>query len=275
MRLLIQDSISFFKQARYAPVVDNHYRRLFHFFSEYLSNMLDLSMEKIDLERIYVIKDRNGNILTFRPLDHKIIDEYFRSVSHHKYSRLNRIRKLLGSFFRFLERNYHFPNPILKITFNLNDLKPLVRESMALSRHEILKLHHNLVQSSENLVRDLLLFCLLFSTGCRKSEILSLQVWQIQYDNDTFKLVDTKNGRQRFVVMMENMGALLKKYCEIERLNDHDYLFKQDNGRPLSPYLLKKLFDSYSEKAGISKFRIHAYAILLQPYYTNQVFKCH
>ncbi|MFC5452185.1 tyrosine-type recombinase/integrase [Paenibacillus aestuarii] len=256
MRMLISDAANFFKQARYSSGTDQAYRKKFLHFAEFLAYKLALPKEKIDLERIYVLKDKNGEIVTYKPLDHRIIDEYFHTLSS-TYSMLKQTRKFLSSFFRYLERNYHFKNPLLNMTFNLDDIKPTIRQSKALTRHEILKIHHVLVQQSENLVRDLLLFCLLFSTGCRRSEILSLQVWQIDYDNNSFKLVNTKNGRQRFVAMMENMGTLIKRYCILERINDKDYIFRQANEKPMTPYHLKKLLDSCCEKAGVGKFRIH------------------
>ncbi len=91
------------------------------------------------------------------------------------------------------------------------------------------------------------------NTGMRKEEILSLTWECISFDNNKITLLDTKNGKKRFIPINSNVKNILKeaydnKCCE--------YIFA--NSITNTRYSdLKRSFVSLCEKANVNNFRFH------------------
>ncbi|MGQ7890658.1 tyrosine-type recombinase/integrase [Paenibacillus sp. WC2504] len=252
-----KDIESFIEQVRLHPKTLKKHKKYLNHFLFFLSQQVSESPEFLDLEKIYKQTDINGVVISFYGLDHRLIDKYFTSNIHLKSYFLIESRYALGSFFTFLARNFNFNNPILNMTFNIKQLTQQTRESKTLTPHEILKLNHAIVQNSQNLSQDLLLFSILFSTGCRISEILSLRVKQIRFDQDSFLLSNTKNGKQRIVVMMSQMGQVLYLFCKQNHLSDNNFLFQDSDGNALSSQQVRESLHHYCLLANIDRIKIH------------------
>lgn len=67
----------------------------------------------------------------------------------------------MGSFFKYLLRNYDFTNVMNELDFWINDYKHLKKYQRILNRHELIKLFQSIVKYSPNIKRDLLFFTLL------------------------------------------------------------------------------------------------------------------
>ncbi|HHI4976637.1 site-specific integrase [Vibrio parahaemolyticus] len=94
---------------------------------------------------------------------------------------------------------------------------------------------------------------LLSETGCRRNEVLNLQIKDIYLTSRYVQLWDTKNGEDRKVPLSGTAVAILKK-----RL---DYL----DGKPntyrvfsLLPELVSKSFRKAADKVGLEHFVIHS-----------------
>lgn len=257
MRLYLVDLENFLRVSVYSKSVELKYRKYLTDVGMYLSKKIAVPLEKLDLESIYIIRDQTGSIIIHKQLDAKLLDEYFRTNIDFNYYRRIETSYALGSFFEFLERNFGFVNPVLTLKFDFKLFKPELRPKKTLSIHQLIRLNNSIVHCSEKLERDLIIFALLFSTGCRISELLTLKVDQIDFDLDSFILQKTKNKISRVVVMKKGLGLALRLYCKQMNLSSFDYLLQQENGKPLTRYIVYKLLRKYCNHAKLDRVNIH------------------
>lgn len=259
MRLIKQDLSDFFTKRKYSAGTYRDYTKLCERFIDYLSERMNQPSEKLDLSRILTLVDSSGEFIAYRPINGRIMDEYFQHLyKTSSTSTIIRTRYVLVSFFLFLERNYGFPNPMRKLTFNFKSLESTTRPRVCLSRHDILKFLNAIVTHSNNLKRDLLLFCLLLSTGRRISEVLNLKVMDFDFELNTFRLKKTKSKRQFIFPMMEGMGKAIEMYCTGFSMEPTSYLLQHKEGKPFTRKQVADLFDRFSELANITRFNLHA-----------------
>ncbi|WP_379138256.1 tyrosine-type recombinase/integrase [Paenibacillus sp. sgz500958] len=225
-------------------------------FINYLATSMGTLIDNIHLNRIYCIKDANENIIKYKPCDYKIIDNYLVSLLPCSYNVLLNVKTSLSVFFKWCERMYDFPNPLRTISFNIKDYKIHTRPARVLSRHEILRFMHCLVQQSEFLKRDLLFFSLLASTGCRISEILTLKVLQVDIDNEIISLPKTKSKKEQVVILRKGMGKAIHLYCKQTGLNSEDLIFTVYD-KPMTYGQAVYLFNKYLIAANIPNVNIH------------------
>lgn len=87
---------------------------------------------------------------------------------------------------------------------------------------------------------------ILYSTGMRLNEVLSLRVKDIDFDKGTFTILKAKNQSERIIPIHENVLKILKNYINEEKiyLND-EYIFK---GHFRHSHLSKSTVDQYFQK---------------------------
>jgi integrase/recombinase XerD len=82
--------------------------------------------------------------------------------------------------------------------------------------------------------RDHLLFCLLYNTGARVSEMIAVQRQQIQLGPMTLIALLGKGRKQRSVPLWKTTARQLKTYLQGLSTDDQTYLFTNRFGAPLS-----------------------------------------
>ncbi|WP_340012226.1 site-specific integrase [Paenibacillus sp. FSL H7-0690] len=262
MRLINKDLEDFYVNRKYVANTLSRYKKLTTMFVVYLSDRINKSSEEIDLNKIISIKDTRDVIIAIRPINSKIIDEYFQDLLNKKYSYCTIIqtRNVLVSFFSFLKRNYNFSTPMSDLSFDFKCLKPHPRPTYCLTRHEVIKLFNAIVNHSDvdNLNRDLILFSLLFSTGRRITEVLNLKVEHFDFEFNTFKLINSKSKRQLIIPMMAGMGAAIKLYCNQNAFSNKSFVFQFSKEKPFFTYKqIKTLFYFYCAKAKIRNHELY------------------
>lgn len=227
-------------------------------FGEYLSQLKNIPIEEIHLLQIFTVIDpRTGQVIIQRPINSSILDHYFMSIAHLSYNQLLIIKSSLGAFFKYLERTCSFPSPLMKMNFCLKDLKPSKRPIKTFSRRDVLRFFHSLVSSSERYQHDLILFCLIFATGCRISEVLNIKRRDIDVRQGFINLEKTKSGKSQIAVIKTDMGRVLEYYAEINNIADNDYLFTNKEGCPLRYENARKLFIKYLRGANLPANHLH------------------
>ena len=89
-------------------------------------------------------------------------------------------------------------------------------------------------------------------TGMRKSEILTLQWKNINFEQGIIYLLHTKNGERREVLMND---IVKKTLIAVAKHPDSPYIFCHNDGKP---YLnVRKSFDATLKKCGIIDFKFH------------------
>ena len=228
-------------------------------FITFLSLEMNSKPHEIYLDEIYILKDTTGRTLRYLPIDSQIIDDYFYSlVSNNKsYNVLKDNYKSLMSLFKFLENNFNLDNPLINIRFRLKDYSPQKGTPKSLTRGNIIKFLNSVITYSEDLATEILLFTVMFSTGCRPSEILNIKCQDIDFENKSFRLIETKNKQQRIVFLRPGMEKEIQKYIEKRCRKDTDYLFLKDNQKKMTTENVNVLLEKYLQKANLPIITSH------------------
>lgn len=92
------------------------------------------------------------------------------------------------------------------------------------------------------------------TTGARFSEIISLKWSEVDFDRRMIRLLDTKNGENRSVPLVDSVKAELMKLKEVPRI-DTDYVFARRDGK--KPIELRKHWYIAVKAAKLENFKFH------------------
>ena len=145
-------------------------------------------------------------------------------------------------------------NPMLKV----KKFKETPKKDRFLSEEEInrlLKACFEFDLRGENYNRETYLFILIaLTTGARYSEIHNLQWKNLDFKNRNFYFLETKNGENRGVPMVERVYKELLEFKKIRNIKN-DYLWTTKNGKNLIDMHVR--FYKVLEIAQIEDFRFH------------------
>ena len=120
-----------------------------------------------------------------------------------------------------------------------------------LSEDEIKKL----ISACEEHSETLHLFVLMaISTGGRYNEIRTVKIENIDFKNEIFHFIDTKNNESRGVPAHKSVLEKLKEYIKINNI-ESGYIFSKNKNDKL--IYLKGSFENVIKKIGIEDFRFH------------------
>ena len=113
--------------------------------------------------------------------------------------------------------------------------------------------------------RDIALFTAYLGTGCRVSELVNLNINDVDFESSSF-IVTRKGGDQQEIFMPLQVENEMLKYVE-ERLSDEDTkdtdpLFISRNGKRILPQTVEKNLKNYCRAAGITDpDKMHPHAL--------------
>ncbi|WP_391204420.1 tyrosine-type recombinase/integrase [Psychrobacillus sp. L4] len=226
-------------------------------FFHYLSKEMETELQEIYLNKVSKLSDSNGRVIRYFPIEGTLIDNYFSQIQHKGYNVLKDNYKALMSFFKFLEHNYNFLNPMYTLEFHLKDYLEEKKYFRVLTRGNILKLINTIYEHSDNLERDVNLFLTLISTGCRIGEILTLKCEEIDSSNDTLFLNNTKTKVERLIYLRIEMGKALKEYTFNCNRKPSDFVFLSDNNKPFTNKEINSLLKKYLTIAKLPLITVH------------------
>jgi integrase/recombinase XerD len=100
-------------------------------------------------------------------------------------------------------------------------------------------------------LRNKLILALLYSSGLRISELVTLITKDIDFDERTMQ-IRGKGEKDRIVLFDNATKELIKEYMELKK-SDNDYLFLNRFNKPLTPRYVQMMIKNYAEIAGIKK----------------------
>jgi len=100
-------------------------------------------------------------------------------------------------------------------------------------------------------LRNKLILALLYSSGLRISELVTLIIKDIDLDERTMR-IRGKGEKDRIVLFDNNAKKLIEEYLEFKK-SDTDYLFLSRFSKPLTPRYVQMMIKKYAEIAGIKK----------------------
>jgi integrase/recombinase XerD len=203
----------------------------------------------------------------YRYLESKGLTELSQAQTDHLYTYLAelRTRNLSGrtqarilsaikSFYRFLqEEELRKDNPALP----LHGPKPTRRLPKTLSEMEIETLLHQPKTESARGLRDAAMLEVLYATGLRVSELISLTLDQLELEAQFIRTVG-KGSKERLVPIGRAASRCLNRYLQKGRnllVGDRRslWVFVNNRGRKLSRQGFWKILRHYSQQAGIQK----------------------
>lgn len=121
--------------------------------------------------------------------------------------------------------------------------------------HRLLKATHHKRTDSKTVknkkLRDRLILTMLYSTGLRVNELLTLHIQQIDFNNRTIH-VRGKGDKDRIVLFDKDTGVLIKKFLLIHN-GVSDYLFNTRTGEHLQSRYIQVGIKEYAKEACITK----------------------
>lgn len=97
------------------------------------------------------------------------------------------------------------------------------------------------------------IFRILYSTGMRISEVLKLKLKDIDFENNTFTILEAKNHSERIIPVHVNIINIISSYIEEEHIFDiNEYIFKgQDRNDHLDRSTVDYFFLKFLRMASI------------------------
>jgi len=174
----------------------------------------------------------------------KINEEKIREFLLNKQSKsyspqtINLFLNAIKFFYRDVVKN---PHKVL-IKFAKRSLKlPIV-----LSRKEV----ENLIHSARNMKHRIIL-ALAYGSGLRLSEVRSLRVKDIDFEELTIHIKNAKGKKDRITIVPEKLKNDLEKAIALK--NADELIFESNRGGKMSDRSLQKIFEQALKSAGIKK----------------------
>jgi len=162
----------------------------------------------------------------------------------------------LRSFFGYLYREELVPeNPAVKVEF----ARPAPRPPVYLTHAEFRQLFDTIRQLGHNYYRDrdAAIIVTFYHTGLRLSELVSLDVSQVDWQSELFRAVRRKGGQVKDVPFNAEVTLVLshwlKRRSSLGIAETERALFVSDRRTRLKQRSVERLFSRYSEMAGLGK----------------------
>ncbi len=124
-----------------------------------------------------------------------------------------------------------------------------------------------LAQAYRERPRDGLIVRTLFETGLRVSEMVGLQVADVDFTERTIRVRQGKGGKDRLVLFTEDLGQQLRLSLDGRA---RGYLFESNRAAPFTPRRIQQIVKAVARRAGIEKpIHPHTYRHSLATFLRN------
>lgn len=202
----------------------------------------------LDLEDFF--KTFNGSIESCTKKD---ILAYISSINRLEVSTVNRHISSLKSFF-----NYLVDESIIKVSpmEEVSSLKKTKKLPKYLSISEVNKLL-NIPLNSEFDYRNKAMLELMYATGLRVSELVSIEYSNIDFENSIIR-INGKGKKERIIPLGEVASYYLKVYLSDHRSkllkrNTYNQVFLNNHGKPITRQGFNYILENIRELTGIEK----------------------
>lgn len=199
------------------------------------------------------IENKDKHVLNVSPED---LETYIgESAKGLKSRTIARQISAIRQFYKFLQAEEHIQENPAEL-LELPKLEKYLPE--VLSVDEINKIIEAIDASLDEGFRNKVIIEVLYATGMRVSELISLKLSDIYFEEALIK-VTGKGNKQRFIPIHQNALHLLNIYINEIRSKFYDekrsknYVFLNRRGTPLSRVMVFTFIKKYAEAAGIQK----------------------
>lgn len=174
-----------------------------------------------------------------------IVDLSTKSLS---FRSINRKLSALRAYFSFLKKIEQIKVSPFEKEIYLLKIEKKVKLPFSPSEIENALLLFSTDGDSFEEIRDKTIIELLYTSGMRRSELISLKVGDIDFSQLQLKILGKRN-KERIVPILPKVADILKKYLkkrnEIASEKSEDFLFLVKNGKKMYPTLVYRIINSY------------------------------
>lgn len=239
---LVEEFINYLQnERRYSENTIKAYTKDLSVFASWLSNNGENIQYIYDAEVIIDFK------VDFNSIDHHLIRRFINFLNRTNYKKRTLSRKIatLKSFFKFLNRQELIEtNPMVHI------ISPKLEKSLPkfMYEYQIESLMNAPDLNTPTGLRDRAIMEVLYASGMRVSELVSIKIKDIDLDLGTINVIG-KGSKERVVPIGSYAIKAIKDYYESGFLEDKgDYLFYGLRGKPLGDRSVRTLLDGYIKK---------------------------
>lgn len=159
---------------------------------------------------------------------------------------INRKVSSLKSFYKFLQKtNQIQANPLI----NHQPLKVAKTVQVPFSEKEILEILKTNDEDDFESVRNKLIVELFYATGIRRSELINIKITDINFDNETVKVLGKRN-KERYIPLLKIVQNNIQKYLNYRlKINTKEpYLFVTLKGKKVYDTLVYRIINNYFSK---------------------------
>jgi len=188
--------------------------------------------------------------VSFDKVTSRIIRAWIISLMEKKVDPRSVNRKLatLRSFYKFLKKQNII---ILDLSANIKSLKIKKSLPVFVPEGQLISLLDKFPYPDTFAgVREKLIIELLYATGIRLSELISLKEKDVNLFERTIKVLGKRN-KQRIIPFSKSIGLIIEKYRSFKNKNFHNnsenYLLVTDKGSPCYPMFIYRIVKYYLE----------------------------
>lgn len=196
-----------------------------------------------DFKEYLIIKKIN-----FENVDYRLARDYLVNLHEKNYKSKTICRHIssLRNFYRFLvSKNYVKDNPFSLIS------NPKVEKRLPnfLYYNDLEKLEETPDLNNNMGIRDELIIELLYATGCRVSELSSIKINDIDFENKSIRIFG-KGKKERIVFYGEKASKLIDNYLNIRNFNN-EYLILNSKGKKITDRGIRLILEKNVQKSGV------------------------
>ncbi len=224
-------------------------------YLKYQKNYSDYTIDSYKNDIVEYLNYLNREALDFKKVEYSDIRFYLMFLKDEKKdnnSSINRKLSSLRGFYKFLANEGYVKSNVFSLVNGPKKSKKLPRYFEYNELEELFKVPDDSPLGQ----RDLLLLEMLYATGCRVGELVSIKVKDIDFGRKSI-LILGKGNKERFVTYGEYCEDALKKYLNdgYRSLNKNniDELFINNNGGPLTERGVRFILDKLIKQTSINK----------------------
>jgi len=144
------------------------------------------------------------------------------------YSRINTAKHFLAH----LQKHGYNVYVTRDVSFRKTQFQPHIYSNDEIQRYFQAVDTYEPCINKRNALQYPVLFRLLYCCGARINETLSIRKKDVDLDEGIVKLIETKNNRERFIVLSDSLASLMRRYADkcFYLLGADDYIFRSANG---------------------------------------------